>query len=117
MVHAFPSPLAISSRSAPEGTASLPYEGGTSLKSDRSVFMSCMIDMKEVMSMAKNLRMKAARARLGLSQAALAELVGVTRQTINAVESGDYNPTIALCIAICRSLDVTLDDLFWEEQS
>ena len=67
--------------------------------------------------MPKNLRMKAARARRGLSQATLAEQVGVTRQTINAVESGDHNPTIALCIAICRALGVTLDDLFWEEET
>lgn len=66
--------------------------------------------------MAKNLRMKAARAAKGLSQARLAEQVGVTRQTINAVESGEYNPTIALCVAICRVLDVSLDDLFWEER-
>lgn len=65
--------------------------------------------------MAKNLRMRAARARLGLSQAALAEKVGVTRQTVNAVESGDYNPTIALCVAICRTLGTTLDELFWED--
>lgn len=53
--------------------------------------------------MAKNLRMKAARAGRGLSQASLAEQVGVTRQTISAVESGDYNPTIALCVRICRA--------------
>ena len=56
--------------------------------------------------MAKNLRMKAARAGRGLSQASLAEQVGVTRQTISAVESGDYNPTIALCVRICRSYRV-----------
>ena len=43
-----------------------------------------------------------------------ADEVGVTRQTISAVESGDYNPTIALCVRICRALGVTLDDLFWE---
>lgn len=62
----------------------------------------------------KNLRLKAARARKDLSQQALAELVGVSRQTINAIEKGDYNPTIRLCIAICKALDKTLDDLFWE---
>lgn len=62
----------------------------------------------------KNLRLKAARAGKGLSQQALAELVGVSRQTINAIEKGDYNPTIRLCIAICKALDKTLDDLFWE---
>ncbi len=55
-----------------------------------------------------------ARAGKDLSQQALADLVGVSRQTIVAVEKGDYNPTINLCIAICRVLDKTLDDLFWE---
>lgn len=63
----------------------------------------------------KNLKMKAARAAKGYSQARLAEIVGVTRQTINAVESGDYNPTIGLCASICRALGATLDELFWEE--
>ena len=62
----------------------------------------------------KNLRLKAARAGKDLSQQALAELVGVSRQTINAIEKGDYNPTIRLRIAICKALDKTLDDLFWE---
>lgn len=62
----------------------------------------------------KNLRLKAARAGKDLSQQALAELVGVSRQTINAIEKGDYNPTIRLCIAICKALDKTLDELFGE---
>ena len=44
----------------------------------------------------------------------LAEQVGVSRQTINAIEKGDYNPTINLCIAICKALGKTLDELFWE---
>ena len=63
----------------------------------------------------KNLRLKAAREAKDLSQEALAQLVGVSRQTINAIEKGDYNPTIRLCIAICHALDKTLDELFWEE--
>lgn len=63
----------------------------------------------------KNLRLKSARAAKDLSQQQLAEAVGVSRQTINAIEKGDYNPTIKLCIAICRTLDKTLDELFWEE--
>ena len=63
----------------------------------------------------KNLRMKSARAALDMSQQQLAEAVGVTRQTINAIERGDYNPTIKLCLAICRVLGHTLDELFWEE--
>ena len=65
----------------------------------------------------KNLRLKAARAARDMSQQQLAEAVGVSRQTINAIEKGDYNPTIKLCIAICRALGCTLDDLFWEEQA
>ena len=64
----------------------------------------------------KNLRRKAARAARNLSQQQLAELVGVSRQTINAIEKGDYNPTIRLCRAICRALGTTLDELFWTEE-
>ena len=63
----------------------------------------------------KNLRLKAARAAKDLSQQQLADLIGVSRQTVNAIEKGDYNPTIRLCLAICRALDKTLDKLFWEE--
>ena len=65
----------------------------------------------------KNLKIKAARAALDLSQQDLADKVGVSRQTINAIEKGDYNPTIKLCIAICRALGKTLDELFWEEEN
>lgn len=64
--------------------------------------------------MAKNLKLKSARAALDMSQQALADAVGVSRQTINAIEKGDYNPTINLCIAICRVLGKTLDELFWD---
>lgn len=63
----------------------------------------------------KNLKLKSARAAMDISQAKLAELVGVSRQTINAIEKGDYNPTIKLCVAICKVLNKTLDELFWEE--
>ena len=63
----------------------------------------------------KNLKMKAARAAMDLSQQELAARVGVSRQTISAIEKGDYNPTINLCIAICKELGKTLDELFWEE--
>ena len=65
--------------------------------------------------MPKNLKLKAARAEKDRPQAALAEAVGVSRQTINAIEKGEYNPTINLCRAICKALGKTLDDLFWEE--
>ena len=63
----------------------------------------------------KNLKMKSARVARDLSQQQLADLIGVSRQTISAIEKGDYNPTINLCIAICRVLGKTLDELFWEE--
>lgn len=66
--------------------------------------------------MVKNLKLKAARAYLDLSQEELAKRVGVTRQTISAVENGDYNPTINLCIAICKAVGKTLDELFWNEE-
>jgi len=65
----------------------------------------------------KNLRMKAARAAVGLSQADLAQAVGVTRQTIGLIEAGGYNPTLNLCVAICKALRVTLNDLFWEDEN
>ena len=58
--------------------------------------------------------MKSARVAKDLSQQQLADLIGVSRQTISAIEKGDYNPTINLCIAICRELGKTLDELFWE---
>ena len=62
----------------------------------------------------KNLNLKSARAAKDLSQQQLADLVGVSRQTLNAIEKGDYTPTIQLCIRICKALDKTLNDLFWE---
>lgn len=63
----------------------------------------------------KNLRLKAARAGRDMSQDDLARAVGVSRQTISAIEKGDYNPTINLCVKICRVLGKTLDELFWDE--
>ncbi|MEK5036748.1 helix-turn-helix transcriptional regulator [Sporosarcina sp. FSL K6-3457] len=64
--------------------------------------------------MTKNLRMKAARAAKDLSQKDVAEAIGITRQTMNAIENGEYNPSLKLCIAVCKVLDKTLDELFWE---
>ena len=63
----------------------------------------------------KNLRLKSTRAALDMSQQHLADAVGVSRQTINAIEKGEYNPTIQLCRGICKALGKTLNDLFWEE--
>ena len=62
-----------------------------------------------------NERMRKARQQKGISQTELAKLIGVSRQTVNMIENGDYNPTIALCLKLCKALDKTLNDLFWED--
>ena len=62
------------------------------------------------------MKMKLARVEAKLSQEALAKLIGVSRQTINMIEGGEYNPSLQLCIKICKALDRTLDQLFWEEK-
>lgn len=67
--------------------------------------------------MAKNIAIKVARAQLDMTQKQLAEKVGISRQTMNAIEQGEYNPTIKLCRAICKVLGKTLDELFGEEES
>ena len=64
----------------------------------------------------KNLKMKLRRMELDMSQTDLAKKAKVTRQTIGLIEAGDFNPSIKLCVAICRALGVTLNDLFWEEE-
>ncbi|HBC27602.1 MAG TPA: transcriptional regulator [Ruminococcaceae bacterium] len=66
--------------------------------------------------MGRNIAIKVARAQRDMTQKELAEAVGISRQTVNAIEQGEYNPTIKLCRAICRVLGKTLDDLFWEEK-
>lgn len=63
----------------------------------------------------KNIKLKLARIEQDLTQEELAERVGVTRQTIGLIEAGKYNPTIKLCIAICKELKKTLNDIFWED--
>jgi putative transcriptional regulator len=65
----------------------------------------------------KNLKLKLARVAMDLSQEDLANAVGVTRQTINMIEKGNYNPSLNLCISICKALNKTLDQLFWEEEN
>lgn len=64
----------------------------------------------------KNISLKVARVELGMSQEDLAKAVGVTRQTIGAIENGSYNPSLNLCIDICRVTGKTLNDLFWEDE-
>lgn len=64
----------------------------------------------------ENMKMKLASVEAKLSQEALAKLIGISRQTINMIERGEYNPSLQLCIKICKALDRTLDQLFWEEK-
>ncbi len=65
----------------------------------------------------KNIKIKIARLEKGLKQSDLANIVGVTRQTIGLIESGGYNPSLNLCISICKALGKTLDELFWEDST
>lgn len=64
----------------------------------------------------KNKRMKVARVECDMTQEQLAEKVGVTRQTIGLIEAGKYNPSLSLCIDICKALNKTLDELFWPNE-
>jgi putative transcriptional regulator len=60
-------------------------------------------------------RLKLARVARNLTQAELADLVGVTRQTIGLIEGGGYNPTLNLCLKLARATGKTLDELFWDK--
>ena len=81
----------------------------------RSSFYVNLQNEGEVFHIARNIRIKVARAEKDMTQKALAEAVGISRQTMNAIEQGEFNPTIRLCRAICRVLGKKLDDLFGEE--
>ncbi|MBF0806617.1 MULTISPECIES: helix-turn-helix transcriptional regulator [unclassified Streptococcus] len=73
----------------------------------------CIIKIRKGESVTKNIRMKMARVEHDLTQGDLAKKIGVSRQTIGLIEAGKYNPSLNLCIAICKTLDKTLDQLFW----
>lgn len=83
----------------------------------RNIAVSAQKGAEHFVNEEKNLRMRDARTRLGLSQTDLAERVGATRQTIGLIEAGRYNPSLKLCTAICKTLGVSLNDLFWEEDA
>ena len=83
----------------------------------RNIAVSAQKGAEHLVNEEKNMRMRDARTRLGLSQTDLAERVGATRQTIGLIEAGRYNPSLKLCTAICKTLGVTLNDLFWEEDA
>lgn len=81
----------------------------------KAIYMILYPQQEEGEKDLKNLKMKAARVGMDLSQEQLANLVGVTRQTIGMIEAGKFNPSLQLCIAICKALHKTLNDIFWEE--
>ncbi|MBM6777760.1 helix-turn-helix transcriptional regulator [Collinsella tanakaei] len=58
-------------------------------------------------------RLKEARAERGLSQTQLAEMVGVSRNTISSIETGQFSPTAKLALVICTALDKKFEDLFY----
>ena len=60
-------------------------------------------------------RLKVARAEKGLSQTQLAELVGVSRNTISSIETGQFNPSAKLALILCIALDKKFEDLFYFE--
>ena len=79
-------------------------------------YIYCIYAFKEENSIStQRNKFKLARVENNLTQAELAEKIGVTRQTIGLIENGKYNPTLNLCIAIARTLHKTLNDIFWED--
>ncbi|MCI8658046.1 MAG: helix-turn-helix transcriptional regulator [Oscillospiraceae bacterium] len=58
-------------------------------------------------------RLKEARTERDLSQSALAELVGVSRNTISSIETGQFNPTAKLALVLCIALDKKFEELFY----
>ena len=91
--------------------------GSSDAPSKRNLVEGAQKGARHFVNEEKNLRMRDARTRLGLSQTDLAEHVGATRQTIGLIEAGRYNPSLKLCTAICKTLGVTLNDLFWDEDA
>ena len=60
-------------------------------------------------------RLKVARAEKGLSQGDLAEMIGVSRNTISSIETGQFNPTAKLALILCVALDKKFEDLCYFE--
>ena len=60
--------------------------------------------------------LKAARTEKKLSQDELARMVGVSRQTISSIETGQFNPTAKLALILCIALDKKFEDLFYFEE-
>ena len=78
-------------------------------------FIYCIMEYLYYICGMENIKLKIARVEKGLSQQDLADFVGATRQTIGLIEKGKYNPSLNLCVNIAKTLDRTLNDLFWYE--
>jgi len=78
-------------------------------------YIFCILEFIYYICTVENMKLKLARIEKGLSQQELADLCEVTRQTIGLIEKGKYNPTLRLCVRISRILNLTLNDLFWDE--
>lgn len=78
-------------------------------------YIYCILKYLYYICYMENIKIKLARVEKGLSQQDLADLVDATRQTIGLIEKGKYNPSLNLCVKIAKSLDRTLNDLFWYE--
>ena len=61
-------------------------------------------------------QVKLARVKVNLTQQKLADIVGITRQTVSLIEKGKYNPSLKLCLQICYAVNAKLDEIFWIEQ-
>lgn len=72
---------------------------------------------KKGVEVVKNKKLKLARVEKDMTQKDLADAIGVSRQTIGLIEAGNFNPSLALCISICKALNKTLDELFWEDEN
>lgn len=79
-------------------------------------YIFCILKYLIYISDVENMKMKLGRVAMKLSQQELADRCEVTRQTIGLIEKGSYNPTLKLCIRIAHELNLTLNDLFWDEK-
>ncbi|KEI08531.1 helix-turn-helix transcriptional regulator [Clostridium novyi] len=61
-------------------------------------------------------RLKVARAEIGMNQTQLAELIGVSRQTISSIETGKFNPSAKLALILCIALNKKFEELFYFEE-
>lgn len=78
---------------------------------DRVCRDACGVTMEDTLVLKNNL--KAARSEKGFSQQQLAEMVGVSRNTISSIETGQFNPTAKLALILCIALDKKFEELFY----